>query len=200
MSYAAPLSALAALHLAGNLNPGPNMVLVGQISATQTRTAGVIAGLGLTTGAVIWATAAAIGLGLLAYFAWFQETIRILGGAYLTYLGVTMILGKGKEASAAVKRSTLQAFRAGLFLNLANPYCLMFFSGTFAAVLPPEAPIWVRASAVGIIFFDAVLWYSAIAFLFSLNVIQSSYARFHKWLNRIAGGVLAIFGLRLMSA
>ncbi|WP_225770670.1 LysE family translocator [Inquilinus sp. Marseille-Q2685] len=194
----APLLALAAVHLAGNLTPGANFVLISQVSATQSRTAGAAAGLGLTLGAVLWATAAAIGLGFLGYLSWFQETLRLLGGAYLLYLGATMILGPRHAMPRAVRLSTSQAFRTGLLMNLSNPYCLIFFGGTFAALIPPGSPAWMRAAAVGVILVDALVWYSVLAAMFSSGPIQSWYRGLRRWLDRVVGSVLGALGLHLI--
>lgn len=198
MSYAATLLAIAAIHLAGNLSPGPNLVLVSQVAAAQSRRAGLLASIGLTLGAVIWATAAAVGLGMLSKLAWLQELLRYLGGAYLIYLGCRKLGGSSQESTPLHATTNWQAFRAGVLLNLANPYCMIFFGGVFAAMLPGDAPYWFRAAAVGVIFADALLWYGALAFVFSIAAISSFYSRIRKWLDRIAGGLLAIFGLRMM--
>ncbi|KGM31781.1 LysE family translocator [Inquilinus limosus] len=194
----APLLALAAVHLAGNLTPGANFVLISQVSATQSRTAGAAAGLGLTLGAVLWATAAAIGLGFLSYLSWFQETLRLLGGAYLLYLGTRLILAPRQTAPTPVPLSRLRAFRTGLLMNLSNPYCLIFFGGTFAALIPAGSPAWMRAAAVGVILVDALVWYSVLAALFSSGPIQSWHRRLRRWLDRIVGSVLGALGLQLM--
>jgi threonine/homoserine/homoserine lactone efflux protein len=198
MSYAATLAAIAAIHIAGNFTPGPNLVLVSQVSASQSRQAGMLAGLGLSVGAVIWAIAAAVGLGLLSQLAWLQDILRFLGGAYLVYLGIHKLCGTEQTSLSLHAATRWQAFRAGILLNLANPYCLLFFGGTFAAMLPMDSPYWFRGAAVAVILADALLWYCLLAFVFSLPAIRSFYARVRKWLDRVAGGLLALFGFRLI--
>ncbi|TIP27033.1 MAG: hypothetical protein E5X67_17620 [Mesorhizobium sp.] len=198
MSYTATLVALAAIHIAGNFSLGPNLLLVSQVAAAQSRRAGLLAGIGLTLGAVVWATAAAVGLGLLSKLAWLQELLRFLGGAYLIYLGCRKLWGSAQANTPLNATTTWQAFRAGFLLNLANPYCLIFFGGVFAAMLPADSPYWFRAAAVAVIFADALLWYGALAFVFSIAAISSFYGRIRKWLDWIAGGLLTVFGLRMM--
>lgn len=65
-------------------------------------------------------------------------------------------------------------------------------------MLPADFPYWFRAAAVAVIFADALLWYGALAFVFSIAAISSFYGRIRKWLDRIAGSLLMIFGLRLI--
>jgi threonine/homoserine/homoserine lactone efflux protein len=106
MSYAATLAAIAAIHILGNFTPGPNLVLVTQVSAAQSRRAGFVASIGLALGAVIWATAASAGLGALSNLAWLQELLRYLGGAYLIYIGVRKLPGAG-QANPSVHAATI---------------------------------------------------------------------------------------------
>ncbi|WP_353043770.1 LysE family transporter [Mesorhizobium sp. M1423] len=83
----------------------------------------MLAGIGLTLGPVIWAAAASVGLGLLSQLAWLQEWLRLLGGAYLIYLGFRKLWGSGQASRSLHATTNWQAFRAGVLLNLANPYC-----------------------------------------------------------------------------
>ena len=117
----------------------------------------MLAGLGLSAGAVVWAAAAAVGLGLLSQLAWLQDVLRWVGGAYLVYLGIQKLCRTEQGPVSLHATTRWQAFRAGVLLNLANPYCLLFFAGTFAAMLPMDLPYWFRAAAVAIILVDALL-------------------------------------------
>lgn len=202
MSYLPTLAALAAVHIAANANPGPNMLLVSQVAASRSRADGLKAALGLTTGAAIWAIAAALGLGMLSYLDWLQGLLRLAGGAYLIYLGAQI----WSKAALARTPPWLRAeagwrsFRMGVTTNLANPLSLVFFTGIFAALLPPELPAWVRAAAVAVIAVDALLCYVGLALAFSLPPARRAYRRAQRWIDRVTGGILALFGLRLMLA
>jgi threonine efflux protein len=56
----------------------------------------------------------------------------------------------------------------------------------------------VRVAAVGVIIVDALIWYSLLAFAFSANPVRTTYNRVRRVLDRVMGGLLALFGLRLM--
>lgn len=198
MSYGALLLAIATVHLAGNLSPGPNLVLVGETSAGKSRATGLLVGLGLTAGAGIWAAAAAVSLGLLSYLSWLQQLLRILGGIYLIYLGWRLMCGTQGASTSQAAQPGWYAFRTGLLVSLANPYCLIFFGGAFAALLPAGSPAWFRAAAVAVIIVDALLWYSVLAFVFSIDKVRSIYDCARSWLSRIMGGLLMVFGMRLI--
>jgi threonine efflux protein len=64
----------------------------------------------------------------------------------------------------------------------------------------PETPIWVKASAIGIVLFDTVLWYGTVATMFSRLRVQRTYTALEKAINRTTGAVMIGFGARLMLA
>lgn len=176
------------------------MIFVTQAAAAGARPAGFTAALGLTVGATLWATAAAAGLGLLAHLAWLQLVLRSLGGLYLVYLGVRLWFAgdPAPNAPPAAAAGHWSVFRRGIATNLANPASLVFFGGIFAALLPPAMPSWVRVAAVGVIAADALLWYAGLALVFSTPLVRLAYSRVGRWIDRVMGGFLAIFGIRLV--
>ena len=200
MSYAATLIGLAAVHLAANASPGPNFLLLSRVAAGQSRSAGLTVALGLTVGAGIWAAMAALGLGALSAMAWLQDTLRLIGGAYLVYLGLCIAWRADGVFDSAIQGGMVDwtSFRLGVMTNLANPLSLLFFGAIFAALLPPTLPTWVRIAAVAVIVADALIWYVALAFAFSLPPVRQVYCRMKRRLDQLMGSLLAVFGVRLM--
>src|SRR4051794_10813724 len=88
MCAAATLLSLALVHLAANASPGPNTLLITQVAAAQSRAAAIRVALGLTLGAIMWAAAATLSVGLLQLLEPLQHAMRLLGGAYLVWLGL----------------------------------------------------------------------------------------------------------------
>jgi threonine/homoserine/homoserine lactone efflux protein len=81
--------------------------------------------------------------------------------------------------------------------NLANPISVIFFSSIFAAILPIDVPVAVRGAAVLIIALDALLWYAALAWVFSARPARHRYQRARRWIDRAAGTLMVGFGVRL---
>ena len=79
--------------LALNVTPGPSILYVMSRSVGQGRTAGLVSALGLGTGSLIHAGAAALGLSvILAYSPLAYTVVKYLGAGYLVYLGVRILL------------------------------------------------------------------------------------------------------------
>jgi threonine/homoserine/homoserine lactone efflux protein len=119
-----------------NLTPGQDtMFIVGRALSGGTR-AGVAAAFGICTGSVGHTIAAALGLSLiLATSALAFTVVKLLGAAYLVYLGVRLLLskpaGQGVVAPGAAAYGTAVTARAvflqGVLTNLLNPKVALFF-------------------------------------------------------------------------
>ena len=203
--YLPRLLALAGIWGLVVMSPGPDFVVTASRAAASRRT-GLAAAAGIVLGTAVWASASAGGLALaLAHYRWVAEVIRLLGAGYLTWLGFWMIVRSrcalGVPAPVAAAQSATPrlgpAWRAGLLADLGNPKAAVFWTSLFAAVLPPDAPVWVRGSAVAVAVLIAAVWYSAVACAFSLAAIAGVYRRAKTWVDRVTGGVLIGLAARL---
>src|SRR5689334_22188931 len=77
------------------LAPGPNQAMVVARSLNGGRRAGIMTSLGVNTGTAFHTVAAALGLSaLLATSALAFATVKLLGAAYLLYLGIRLLAGR----------------------------------------------------------------------------------------------------------
>src|SRR5919108_5489151 len=97
-----------------NLTPGPDTVYILGRSIAQGREAGVASALGISLGSIFHSCAAALGLSaILATSALAFGAIKLLGAAYLIFLGVKTILNRRKQLSLPStfrRRTTIAAF------------------------------------------------------------------------------------------
>ena len=111
-------------------------------------------------------------------------------------------LDHSASASAApgegVARTDWRAFRLGLATNLTNPKALLFYGSVFAALFAPDAPLWIRVAAVGIIVANSTGFHVTLACICSTAPAQAGYQRIKPWVDRVAGTGLALLGLGLM--
>src|SRR6266480_3721050 len=83
-----------------NLTPGPDTVYILGRSIAQGREAGIASALGISLGSIFHTGAAALGLSaILATSAIAFGAIKLLGGAYLIYLGIKMVLNRRRHLS-----------------------------------------------------------------------------------------------------
>jgi threonine/homoserine/homoserine lactone efflux protein len=74
---------------------------------------------------------------------------------------------------------------------------IVFFGSIFAVLLPSGAPSWVGYAALAIVFVNEFWWYAFVSVVFSTGAARRFFDRWKIWINRVAGGVLTLLGVRL---
>ncbi len=206
-SYLWPLAGLALANLLGIISPGPAFLMVSRAAAGRSLGIGVALGAGVAIAATMWAAAASFGIALLmTQFASVYGAIQIAGGAYLIWLGVNAwrhsrspLVASAAPQAPGKRDGIARAVLTGAWLSLGNPKIIIFFSSIFVALLPHDAPVWVRLVAVGIVGVQEVSWYTIVAFVFSRPRVQAAYARARVWIERALGTVLIGLGARIIA-
>ena len=183
--------------------PGPNFVAVTQYSISESRIDGFFIALGVSIGAGIWATASLLGLGVVfVHLPWLYDTIRLVGGLYLMFIGLKIIRTAFyfSRASVSVKQlpvSKYAAFRRRVLTSFSNPKTAAFFGSLFVATIPPQVPVWAYVVTIVLVVCVSIIWYSLVAFFFSIEKVQSVYHRSKRFLDCITGSILLFLGARL---
>jgi threonine efflux protein len=195
---------IAVLHWVVLITPGVNFVLIAQLAAGSTRSVSLAAVAGITTVTLTWATLAILGLGAaFAAHPALRQTFQIAGGVYLCYVAWRLWRSPsraGDSEARALTTSRWTAFRTGFLTNVLNAKTALFFGSVFATALPPSPSIGVLVGAVALVWFNAVVWHVFLALAFSQGRIQAVYRRWRGVFNRVAAGLVGLFGLRLLWA
>jgi threonine/homoserine/homoserine lactone efflux protein len=197
------LGILGAL-LIGAISPGPSFVLVSRIAITASRLDGLAAALGMGLGGALFGTLALAGLSaLLLQVDWLYMTLKLVGGAYLVYLGLR--IWRGANAPLAVdptaafeRKSLVRSFGFAFVTQVSNPKTAIVYGSIFAALLPASAPHWLLLVLPPMIFAVEASWYAIVALAFSARRPRTAYLHAKKWIDRIAGAVMGALGLRLL--
>lgn len=187
------------------VTPGPDMLLVLKNGLQSGSRVGWMTGVGCCVGIAVHATLAVLGLSaILAASATAYTVVKLVGAAYLVYLGVTMVLsawrgGDGHEAAVVqrVERSAAGAFRQGLFTNLLNPkIAILFLTLLPQFVAAGEPRLATTATLAGIFLAIAIVWW----WTFSLALGPISRVlrgrRIRRALDATAGTLLGAVGIR----
>jgi len=127
-----------------NLTPGQDtMFIIGRALHGGTR-AGVAAACGICAGSVGHTLAAALGLSLLlASSALAFTLVKLLGAAYLIYLGTKLLLSKAARYTAVPAGTATaggrSAFLQGMLTNLLNPKVALFFLAFLPQFIDPRS-------------------------------------------------------------
>jgi threonine/homoserine/homoserine lactone efflux protein len=192
-----------------NITPGPDTLYIVGRSSTQGWRAGAIAALGIGTGALVHICAAALGLSaILAASATAFTVVKIVGAAYLLYVGVSLILAKAPAQSPSVTANPRPASLQGIFFqgfltNVLNPKVALFFLAFLPQFVASDAPSKPLAFLVlGMIFdFTGTLWNLTVAWSTArISTRLAAGAGFKTWFNRCVGSVFVYVGIRLALA
>lgn len=204
MQEIAVLSSLAAVFFVLIASPGPNFLVITQIAINESRFHAICTGLGVASGSVLWASAAAAGLGVV-FTQWplTQPALQLFGGAYLVYVGIKIWsnahkpLGQ-KNVDRAAYQSLFKAYRFGLATNLTNPKSLVFYTSVFTSLLIPGLAPWTKLAAILLIAVLASSWFVALATLFSVSRVQDAYRHAKTRIDQVTAACLTIFGVKLV--
>lgn len=191
-----------------NVTPGPDTAYIVGRSVAQGRGAGLMSALGISAGCCVHALACAFGLtALLAASAAAFMVIKLVGAAYLIYLGARMILARqaaapaGAEAARATAAKPLrQLFMQGFWTNVLNPKVVLFFVSFFPQFVSADSPHKALAFlALGSVFLVMSTVWSCIVAWVAGSVAQrfSGKPGVRKWLDRTVGSAFVGLGLRL---
>ncbi|MDR7153043.1 threonine/homoserine/homoserine lactone efflux protein [Hydrogenophaga palleronii] len=197
------LFGVAGLYLLLVVSPGPSFLVITTTAARQCRRQAVWAGLGVSCASVIWAAMAAAGLGMaMEHMQWLHRALQIAGGLYLLWIGVRTFWAASRPLPTVEPPTTQlnawSAFRDGLLTNLTNPKTLVFFSSAFAMLFTPGLSVGIKLAAVLLVGLMSVVWHVMLATVFSAQRARSGYALAKKAIDRLTGGVMALFGLKLL--
>ncbi|MDY7577648.1 LysE family transporter [Herbaspirillum sp. RTI4] len=190
--------------LIGVISPGPSFVLVAQTSVGASRRAGIAAALGMGVGATSLAALAILGLhALLASVPWLFVLFKTCSGVYLIYLAIRIWKAASKPltiAPLAMNASQSRHFFMALGTMLTNPKAAVQYGIIFAALLPHEVPLILILTLLPLIFLLEAGWYTTVALILSSVVPRRAYLKCKKWIDRFAGGVLGLLGLKLIAS
>ena len=193
-----------------NLTPGPDVLYIVSNALKSGTRAGVVAGLGITTGCFVHIAAAALGVGaLLATSATAFTLLKWAGAAYLVWMGVRMLFARAAttggvvaaaQASQTQVASLKRVFVGGFWTNVLNPKVAIFFLAFVPQFITPGTE-------------NKALAFVLLGVLFNINAIPVNTAwalmaawmahrvdavqRGMHWLDRVAGAMFVGFGIKL---
>jgi RhtB (resistance to homoserine/threonine) family protein len=200
------LLAVVTITLLAVISPGPDFAMVSRNSLLLSRRAGVLTACGIGAGVVIHVSYTLVGVGVLIQQSlWLFTVLKAIGTAYLIYLGVGMLRHAGAAAAApshadTAATSDFAALKIGFLTNVLNPKTTIFIVSLFMQVVNPQTPLSVQIGYGLFIAVAHILWFAAVALLFSAPGVNARLLRLRKGIDRAFGGLLIVFGALLAVA
>ena len=210
--------------LAGLLTviPGLDTAYVLRTAVAHGRRPAFAAALGIATSSLIWGMAAATGVSaLLTASQTAYLVLRIVGAAYLTWFGGTMLIkallrrGRSDAGGEARSESTrqptgavarpgsrvLRSWARGVSTNLLNPKVGVFYVAMLPQFIPAGAPHLAMGAALALLHdVEGMCWFTLL--IFASHSARRLFAdgRAKRVMDAVTGTVLVGFGLRLATS
>ena len=204
MDLAQGLLLITSVHLLAAASPGPDFVLVSQQTLCNGKRAGLLCSMGIALGLSVHILYSAFGLAaLIANSASALWIIRLLGGSYLIYLGISGLRAKATEGAAIEKGKVEQdsAFKTigmGFLCNALNPKAPIYFISLFTIVISQTSPtqyLFIYGLWLMVLQF---IWFALVTLLLSRPLITAKFHSLGHWIDRITGSAMLFLGINLL--
>ena len=196
---------ITSIHLLAAAAPGPDFVLVSQQTLSNGKRAGLLCSLGIALGLSVHILYSSLGLAaIIANSASALWGIKLLGGGYLIYLGISGLRARARNTETTAlqpiaARSPIRTIGLGFLCNALNPKAPIYFVSLFTIVLSQETPaqhlliygLWMMVLQLA--------WFSLLTLLLSRPALTSKFQRMGHWIDRIAGGAMLLLGIKVLA-
>jgi threonine/homoserine/homoserine lactone efflux protein len=189
------------------VTPGPDTALTIRNSLLGGWPGGSATAVGVVSGQAIWALATAGGMAeLLLASAPIFVTVKILGAAYLVYLGIQAIRAALAPAELSAHGGVdhprtprlLGAFWQGVINDLSNPKMAAFFTSLLPQFAPTHGATFIALLEFGLLFCAMTLaWLTTYVVIVARMGDVLRGGRVRRILEALMGTVLIALGVRL---
>jgi RhtB (resistance to homoserine/threonine) family protein len=186
------------------ISPGPDSLLVWRTSIAAGSRNAAMAAAGICVGLSVWALAAAFGVSaVLATSTTLYQLLKVVGAAYLCWLGIRMIQQSMKKEHPEddfeiPAKTPLRWFSVGAFTNLLNPKVGALYVSLLPQFVPEGAAAGQFTLALATIhIIEGAIWF------FILIVASRPLSRWltrasiRRAIDRCTGVILIALGVRL---
>jgi threonine/homoserine/homoserine lactone efflux protein len=196
---ASTLALFALASLALIVVPGPAVLYIVATAIDGGRRAGVVSALGVASGGLVYVAAATVGLSsLLLSSAAAFEAVKLVGGAYLVFLGVRRLVTRvsPEDDIRRAPRSLGSMYRRGAVVNVLNPKTALFFLAFLPQFVDADrGAAWEQVAVLGAIFVFIALasdaLYGVAAGTAAAHLRGRAFAAAQRW---VSGTVLVALG------
>ena len=202
------VAAFVAAAILITLAPGPDNLMVLSLGMARGRAQGVAFGLGCALGCLNHTLLATLGVSaLVAASPPAFTALKIAGGVYLIWLGVQAIrnaraLGAPQDGKGSSAEAPGKLFVKGLVANAINPKVILYFLAFLPQFVDSRrghvawqiAQLGALFTVVAIVVFGAIGWFAG-----SVGERLVRRPAIGAWLDRVAGGIFMVLGLRLLA-
>lgn len=197
--------AIAVAHLFAVASPGPDFAVIMRQCVTAGTRAGVWTAMGVGAGIFLHVSYCILGVALLLSRSQTLFAVtKLLGAAYLFYLGVQAFRASMQEqavagvASEEISVRPWRAFGLGFLTNGLNPKATLFFLALFSVVIDAATPLSVQLLYGLYLGLATFAWFAGLSLLLGRPAVRAFLLRAGVWFERGMGLVLILLAARIV--
>lgn len=195
------IATVFAIFIPALMLPGPDFVAVVRSSMKHGAWSGIMTSLGVSCGLGLYATLSLLGLSaILVEYQWLAWAVRVLGGCYLIYLGIRLVLTRPQsiDIGDAQGKPGGNPLIFGFLVTLTNPKAIVLFASVFATAVTGTTPFWLMVLMIALVFASSLTWYSAVSLFMSSDAVIAKFRNAQHWIERSAGACFMAIGGRIL--
>jgi threonine/homoserine/homoserine lactone efflux protein len=179
------------------------MALVLRNGVALGRRAAVATALGINTGLLVWALAAALGIAAVLHASAAAFTVlKLAGAAYLVWLGARALVdawhGVSEPEAVATPKRRSSPFRQGLLSNLFNPKIALVYTTLIPQFVERGGSEIAQTFLLAAVFIAmGLVWLTGYALLVAQAGALLRRPAVRRAVNAVSGAVLTALGIRL---
>jgi threonine/homoserine/homoserine lactone efflux protein len=185
--------------------PGPALLYTAAQTLARGRRSGFLAALGIHCGCYVHVIAATLGLSaLFKHVPELYLALKLVGAAYLVWMGVGMMCNRGSvdnAASSQIGKSPARAFVQSMLVEILNPKVAIFFLAFLPQFVDPSAayPAWLQFLILGVIVNFAFSSADIVTVMLASTVVARlrHVGAMQRIIRTIGGSLIAGLGVRL---
>lgn len=192
------LLSLAIIHAVALASPGPDFALVVKLASQESRNTAIASAVGISIAILIHTILSLTGVSLIIKSSQtLYIIVQMMGASYLAWMGVGAVKGAIQHWKARVsvdgnqlklnKLTPTQGFMQGLWTNLLNPKCMVFFIVLFSAMITPDVSLMTKLVATVIMLVLSLIWFVFIALILSKPAVQTRVQKAAPAINLVTG-------------
>lgn len=194
--------ALALAHFVALLSPGPDFFLLMGFAARHRLRGSAGLCVGIAAGNGLYVLLVILGSSALRQFTLLFSAIELLGALYLLWIGWHLVQSRTRTLALDYAEPECPSWRRQLLLGLGsavlNPKNALFYLALMTALLGPNVTL-LQQSVSGIWMVTVVLvWDLAVVSFIALPGVQRRLSNNIWKIERVAGGVLMVFGAGIL--
>lgn len=185
------------------LSPGADFAMVSRNSFLHGRSAGLAASTGIAVACWFHVAYAIFGIAIVQRtFPQALDVIRILGAAYLIYIGVKTGFGQIRDVEGSLlptDRSIAREMVTGILTNGLNPKTSIFVVSLYTQFIGRDTSLSYQLLWGLFISLSHLAWFALVSVFLSKPAVRSMVLRRQRLFNVSIGTILAVLGIVLLT-